>query len=297
MWFRYMPHLMVDTYGAGCGVNSSGQTNCFAYSYVINQLSFNTDPGVPEQVPNAAGKYFTEWFMFLEPEQERYTATLQIDYTDPTRPEDLYVFLPSLRRYQPMATSGRCAPNSGTDATAEDFHFGFDSNITTTDAKFIAHKKLLMLVDAKLPTEKFPGGFDMPLGWPRPSWGKWQLRDVDIIAASKIPSRAAGYCYGKRVMYIDGSFYAPLWQELYDAKMQPWKFEAIFPQSVNVPGIGPVDNAGSFVENFWDIQNNHATFSSDPAEGRAFYVNEQAPGEYKDLPRYTTPAGLNMIMR
>ena len=41
----------------------------------------------------------------------------------------------------------------------------------------------------------------MPLGWPQPTWGKWQVRDAYVISASKVPSEAAGYCYGKRVMY------------------------------------------------------------------------------------------------
>jgi hypothetical protein len=48
---------------------------------------------------------------------------------------------------------------------------------------------------------------------------------------------------------------------------------------------------------YWDIQRHHASFSSEPANGRPYYVNEQAPHEYKDDSRYTTPAGLNLIMR
>jgi len=291
-----MPHLIVDTYGAGCGINSRGSTNCFAYQVVINQLSFNTDPGVPEQI-EGSGKFITEWFMFLEPEQQRYSTTLTIDYADPARPEEMYAFLPALRRYQPLSTAGRCSPSQGLDATPEDYRYGFDSNITEVSVDFIGRKKILALVDTKLPSGAFPESFAMPLGWPTPSWGKWQLRDVDVIGVSKIPAKARGYCYGKRVMYVDSSFSAPLWEELYDAKMLPWKYVAMFPHSFDVPGVGIVNSAGSDVEMFWDIQNNHATYSSDPALGRPLYVNEQAPKDFSDLPRFTTPAGLNLIMR
>jgi hypothetical protein len=73
---------------------------------------------------------------------------------------------------------------------------------------------ILALVDAGLPQGQFPDGYDMPLGWPRPSWGRWQLRDVDVIAVSRVPSRAAGYCYGRRVIYVDRATSAPLWEEL-----------------------------------------------------------------------------------
>jgi hypothetical protein len=137
----------------------------------------------------------------------------------------------------------------------------------------------------------------MPLGWPTPSWGKWQLRDVDVIAVSKIPAKASGYCYGKRVMYVDRAYSGLIWEDLYDSKLRPWKYVGLFSHSVDVPGVGPVNSAGSDVEMFWNIQNNHATYSSDPALGHPLYVNEQAPKEFSDLPRYTTPAGLNLIMR
>ena len=39
------------------------------------------------------------------------------------------------------------------------------------------------------------------------------------------------------------------------------------------------------------------TLLAEPTPGRPFYVNEQAPKEFNDLSRFTTPAGLNLIMR
>jgi hypothetical protein len=137
----------------------------------------------------------------------------------------------------------------------------------------------------------------MPLGWPTPSWGKWQVREADVISIRKIPAKTAGYCYGRRVMYADSHFYGTLWEDLYDPQMRLWKIQAIFPLAVDVPGIGPVNTAASDVEELWDIQNNHATIGAEPIPGHPFYVNEQAPREFNDLPRYTTPAGLNLIMR
>jgi hypothetical protein len=84
---------------------------------------------------------------------------------------------------------------------------------------------------------------------------------------------------------------------MYDPQMNPCKFMADFPRTVDVPGVGPVNSNGSDVEIFWDIKNNHLTQSSDPALGRSFYVNDQTPREYSDLPRYTTAGGLSLIMR
>lgn len=297
VWYRYMPHLLVDSNGYGCAINGNGNINCQTYQAVKRQLSYSTDPGVPADISGGAEKYFTEWYMTLEPEQDRYTTILTVDYADLTRPEDLYVFLPSLRRYQPLSTAARCSPSQGMDATPEDFHNGFDSNLTELQVDYVGHKKMIALVDPAPPQGAFPQGYDMPLGWPTPSWGKWQVRDAEVIGVQKIPAKAGGYCYGRRVIYADSHFYGILWEDLYDPQMRLWKLQAIFPLAVDVPGIGPVNTAASNVEALWDIQNDHASIGAEPTPGRPFYVNEQAPKEFNDLPRFTTPAGLNLIMR
>jgi hypothetical protein len=296
-WYRYQPHLAVDTHGSGCLLDRRGSINCVAAELLDRQLAYNTDPGVPASTPGAEGKFYAQYLMVLEPEQRRYTASLTVSYADPARPEDVYAFIPQLRRYQPVSALARCSPNQGTDATQEDNRQGFDSSITEFSVGYVGAKKILWLVGLKLPTGKFPDDYDMPLGWPKPSWGKWQLRDVYVISLSKIPSRAAGYCYGRRVMYVDKATFAPLWEELYDSNLRPWKFLGLFLETVDVPGIGLQDGSAAQVEAFWDVQNDHATFFTDPAENRPFYVNEQAPKEYLDLTRYTDPSGLNLIMR
>jgi hypothetical protein len=297
VWYRYIPHLTVDTYGSGCAIDSSGNYNCQDYIGVKRQFSYNTDPGAPAEPDGPDARYFTEWFMTLEPEQDKYTAYLTVNYADPSRPEDEYAFLPSLRRYQTIATGARCSESLGMDATFEDFHNGFDSNLTELDVKYIAHRKILALVDVQPPAAPFPAGVDMPLGWPTPSWGKWQVRDVDVLGIKKLPSKAAGYCYGERIMYADSHFSYPLWEDLSDSQMRPWKIIGIFPLKVDVPGEGIVDTAALDVEVFWDVQHNHASFASEPTDGRPAYVNEQAPEKYNDVSRYATPSGLNLIMR
>jgi Protein of unknown function (DUF1329) len=297
VWYRYIPHLSVDTYGSGCAIDATLNYNCQAYSAVKRQLSYNTDPEAPVEPLGPNARYFTEWFMTLEPEQDRYAAYLTVNYADPARPEDEYAFLPALRRYQPISSAARCSETGGMDATFEDFHNGFDSNLTELDVEYIAHRRMIALVDPHPPSAPFPADVDMPLGWPRPNWGQWQVREVDVLGIKKIPARASGYCYGRRVVYADSHFAGILWAEMDNMQMQPWKILAIFPLKVDVPQVGTINTAALDVEVYWDIQRHHASFSSEPANGRPYYINEQAPHEYKDDSRYTTPAGLNLIMR
>jgi hypothetical protein len=295
LWYRYTPHLLVDTHGWTCAVNGSGNSNCETYQIVDRQLSFSTDTGVPTDMPAPGAKYFTEWFMVLEPEQSRYTASLTVNYVDLTRPEEVYTFLPSLRRYQPMASSGRCAETEGMDWTSEDFRSGLDSNVAELQADYLGQKKILALAGVTAPEDPFPNEFFMPIIWPKPSWAECQLRDTNVISVKKVQSRARGYCYGNRVIYADSYFSGPLWEELYDTDMKPWKFATVVTQRVQVPGIGPVNTPGVDVELIWDIQRNHASAGGESA--KSVYVNEQAPAEFQDVSRYTTPAGLNLIMR
>jgi hypothetical protein len=296
LWYRYMPRLSVDTNGYTCGVTELGGSNCITYDYVLRQFAFNTDPGAPATAANS-DIFFTNWFMLLEPEQQKYTTTLTIEYADPARVEDSYVFLPALRRYQALSASARCSETAGLDATHDDYQFGFDSNITQLKVDYVARRKLLTLGEVELPRERFPAGFDLPLGWPKPSMGKWQVRDIDEINVSKLPSSGGSSCYSKRVLYVDSHFYTPLWVENYDTEMRPQRVHAIFPHTVNAPGIGPVNASGADAEIFWSIAQHHASFTVEPAGDGKHYINEQAPKEFDDVPRYSTPAGLTLIMR
>jgi hypothetical protein len=297
VWYRYVPHLYVINHAAGCAIDRNSNITCAGGDLVFRQLSFNTDPGVPANVPGAQGKFYTQWYMITEPENLRYTASLTIGYTDLRRFESLYAFIPSLRRSQPVSNLARCSLTQNIDITQEDYRGGFDSNITQIKTEYLGDKKVLALLMSEMPG-KFPDSYDMPLGFAKPNWGKWQVRDVYVVSVEKVPFQAAGYCYGKRVMYIDKATFNPYWEELYDSNMRLWKIVGLFLHTMDVPGIGPVDASGSLIYAFWDIQNDHASFIMDPTENKyPIYLNEQAPEEYRDLARYSTPSGLNMIMR
>jgi hypothetical protein len=298
LWYRYFPSTSVLIHAGGCSIDRNADVNCAVGDIVYRQLSYNTDPGMPATVPGAADRFYTQWYMLTEPEQQRYTASLQIVYTDLTRNEDLYAFVPALRRYQPVSTLGRCSMVEGNDITQEDYRSGFDSNLTQLQVNYLGEKKVIALILPQMPQGKFPDYLEMPLGWPKASWAQWQLRDTYVISVSKLPSESKNYCYGKRVMYVDKTTFAPLWEELYDAQMRPWKIVGLFLHTVDVPGIGKVETSGSIIYAFWDIQNNHASFVADPTETRfPYYANSQVPADYLDLNRYTTPGGLTMIMR
>ena len=200
LWYRYSPSLLIDEHAPACSINQVGSLRCQVADSVFRQLSYSTDDGIPTAAPAPDATFATEWFMTVEPEDLKYTTTLVISYADLARPEDIYAFVPALRRYQQVSSAGRCGENSGTDFTLEDFRSGFDSNLTEIQADYLARKKMIAYVDSSPPDKPFPEGFFMPLAWPKPSWAKWQVRDVDVLSIKKIPSKASSYCFGNRVL-------------------------------------------------------------------------------------------------
>ncbi len=299
-WYRYIPHLVVNTadnLGFGCTQDSFGSINCSKSLWVYRQLAFNTDPDVPQTTPGGEDKFYTAWMMVEEPEQAKYTANLTIGYTDLTKPQDLYVFRPSLRRAEQLSTSARCA-SSGSDLTPDDGRFAFEGNIPDFDATVTGEKKILAQMDIGTAGANFPQDYDMPLGWSKPSWGKWEVRDTFVLDIRKIPSKASGYCYGKRIMYVDKQFYGALWEDLYDAKMRPWKFVLLQPIVLKVPQIGPQNSSGAQYSHYWDIQNNHASYNG-PNDGHGYdvLINQDVPKGWDDLNKYSNPSGLNQVMR
>jgi hypothetical protein len=299
-WYRYIPHLVVNTadnLGFGCTQDSFGSINCSKSLWVYRQLAFNTDPDVPQTTPGGQDRFYTAWMMVEEPEQAKYTANLTIGYTDLTKPQDLYVFRPSLRRAEQLSTSARCA-SAGSDLTPDDGRFAFEGNIPDFDATVTGEKKILAQMDIGTAGANFPQDYDMPLGWSKPSWGKWEVRDTFVLDIRKIPSKASGYCYGKRIMYVDKQFYGALWEDLYDAKMRPWKFALLQPIVLKVPQIGPQNSSGAQYSHYWDIQNNHASYNG-PNDGHGYdvLINQDAPKGWDDLNKYSNPSGLNQVMR
>ncbi len=59
------------------------------------------------------------YFVF-SPEQTRYTTELAQQPDDPQRVQEIYVFLPSLRRSLRLSSAARCSPILGSDWVQDD---------------------------------------------------------------------------------------------------------------------------------------------------------------------------------
>jgi hypothetical protein len=236
--------------------------------------------------------------MIEQPEQARYTTQLTLFFKNNQRTEDLYTFAPSLRRVIRGSLASRCSPVAGTDYLEDDYKsVGFNGGIGDFDARFLSHMKIVALIGDYLPLGgDFPSNYYMPLGWPRPSWGTWQFRDVDVIAVQRVPRERANYCYGSRIIYEDSQTHYALWEDAYDSNMRLWKSALVAQRRIFSTGLGYV--FGPVSSSVWDLQNEHMTnVSTEDKFGHDMLADYDVPPEYRDLNTYSTPSGLSGIMK
>ncbi len=303
-FFAYVPALYLnapDNTGSLWFQDRYGNISVETIDVVYRQSGWNTDPGVPVDEKYAPGTWYTEWSMVETPEQSRYTALLSLFYKDQQANPfpDTYVFVPALRRSLRLSVSARCAPIYGSDWTNDDAKtIGFNGGTSLFTGTVLAERKVIGLIDYNQDYSKFPANWDMPLGFAKPSWGKWQLRSTYIDDIRRIPEERSGYCYGSRVMYIDKEFFYSLWTDLYDSNMKLWKAQFWAPRVRPVPGDGRVITNSVGCASY-DLQNTHATYWSSAGNPRGAdpLFNSDAPQEYHDGIKYGSPTGLALIMR
>ncbi len=305
VWFPDEPYLLVLSPNTGlasfCTADRFGNTSCTKTSVVYRQLAYNNHVDIPRTDPEANGAWYTEWIMVEQPEQSRYTADLTIFWQDLTKTEDNYVFVPALRRSLRLSSSARCSPLLGSDMIHDDQRGGYNGGLNLFSSNYLGERKILSITDLTDATGAYPAEYDGQLGWSRPSWGPWSLRDVYVIDVRRVPSESQGYCYGSKVMYVDKQFMHQLWEEIYDLNLKLWKIVRIHPHPAQVdPGEPMIPLDGSLIESYWDVQNDHKsdvfTANSDGKSDGLTY-NSYAPAEYHNVVKYSTPSGLMQIMR
>jgi len=303
IYFAYVPAIYVNTpnnYGTVWAVDRYGNVAPSALDVVYRWSAWNTDPGF-ETMPNyMPGTWYTEWVMQETPEQARYTTALNLFYQDQEAHPypDLYVFVPALRRSLRLSTTARCSPYLGFDWTYDDGKTnGFNGTTSIFTGDFLADRKILTLAVFNQDGAIFPDGYLMPLGFPKPSWGKWETRPMAVVDVHRIPSESAGYCYRHRVMYSEKELWNGDWADMYDSNNKLWKSIAYYNDIGNVPGLGWTwDGVSSMA---MDFQNSHETVWSgfgNPWK-RKPYLDNNAPKEFFNGVKYGTPAGLMQIMR
>jgi hypothetical protein len=176
-------------------------------------------------------------------------------------------------------------------------HGGWIGGIGDYDVTSVKRQQLLALTQLNFEYGRFPDNYDMPLGWAKPSWGAWELRNVWVIEVRPIPL-IANQCKGKRLIYVDRALSAPLAEDLYDGNMNLSKVMVISSQPKSVAEYGMQTWAGGGILQLWDVAGEHAVMSlTADARGRTWSIDGAVKPQYNNIAEFQTPGGLMRLMR
>jgi hypothetical protein len=309
-YYRYQPRVQAApnfTYSLDRFGNMTQASEDLA---VISQLDFLSDLDTPQKIEGANGYYAAKYYQEVAPEQAKYSTVLDLVPADPTRLDELYEYVPTLRRSLRLSQAARCAPLFGSDYLIDDENYGPPGLPQLFKIDYLGERKILALVHAnpagfataggpsQLNTEYYYPGSLGVVPFPKPAFGKWEVRDTYAIALRRLPGAGAGYCYSRRVMYVDKENYFGAGQlDLYNPAGQLFKAQFVFLYPAAIPGTdanradlvaGP---SVGFLVNFVD---RHVTVSV----GLPACVNSDcARGGYLDIHRYASPEALARIVR
>jgi hypothetical protein len=306
LWFHYFPRVeaeaplyifLIDKY------HQVYQQNVLV-DYM--QLGHVSDPGQPIYTPQAKGIDQAQYVEVLEPEQSKYTVSLVLFFTDTTRVQENWSFVPSLRRPLRLSAAARCAPALGTDVTYEDARTGFSMMPSDTTVTLVAHKMMLMMNGLQ---PAYPAAIDFTdantslvwelkkgIPWP-PAPSKWDLGETWVVDAKRVPDKLVGYCYGNRRIYLDAQHYRLSGEDLYDMGGKLWKTAFMFSR-LHPDGYGGMYDTGEgdLIFTMIDFQNLHESVNDHFVLG-ADRTNTQVDPAYWSVTRYASPSGLLEIMK
>lgn len=262
-----------------------------AVEFRLNHIS---DVGYPlSELVAPSDVFFTSNFTVQAPEQSKYTVNLLIYYDDPNKTQDIYTYIPALRRSIRRSAAARCSPILGTDLVQDDL-YPRPILLGQFSYKVLGHKKLLFQthLDPRHLFEESSYNFSGAPGWPKPILGPWELRTVWVIEERALSSNT-DYCYGDRVSYLDEDQFVTPGMDVYDRSMKLWKVldSGLAPGEID-DGHGSVTALSNARSMMLDLINSHATATIQLAPGQ---VNGQVPKKYRDIEMWALPAGLPQV--
>lgn len=113
--------------------------------YFKNRMEVSPKP----DLPNPLGIYKATMIHWRKPDSMKNTINLSYRYVDPTKPDDTYLYLPSLRRVLRAESGQRSTPLLGNLAAMDDIA-GFDGRIPDFTYTLVKEQKVLAVTDNKV---------------------------------------------------------------------------------------------------------------------------------------------------
>jgi len=210
------------------------------YIYFTNRTDLEPKPYLLEKNPH--GIRYKELLRFTQPFSSKGLGQLQVKYEDVTRRNDIWVFVPGLRRTMRVGGGNRCDCLGGFVFNMDETYY-FVGDIMSFTWKVIGVKE--HLVPVLQPSKAF---FEVIPGLHNPL-ERLERRKVWLV---EVKSKDPGYCYGKMIGYLDPESMYWTWKEDFDRNGELWKTLVIyFALAPNPAGGWVMENTGA---NVYDVK-------------------------------------------
>ena len=162
---------------------------------------------------DGAGEFeYKDYVEFLEPYDVRGSRFLVYRYDDPRKQDDVWGFLPQLRKVRRLSITERDDSIGGTEMTLDDFT-GFSGRVLDHQWKFLGWKAILHVMNSRHPYARFYG----PNGW-LPN-DRWELRPCAVVEQTPLGERT----YGSKIYFWDAQTYETTMALVFDRQGKLWK--------------------------------------------------------------------------
>ena len=136
------------------------------------------------------------------------TTTLEIRYADPNRADDLYIYIPSIRRIRRATTTQRCQTLAPSEFNLDDIN-SFNGKITDFNYKFLGEKKVLANTSQEiLPFHRKQGDY-LPLD------EKWELVDTYVL---EVTPKDPNYGYPLKLLHLTKVTFETHWTLIWEKR-------------------------------------------------------------------------------
>jgi hypothetical protein len=203
-----------------------------------------------ESKPVLDGYEHIDWMQLRADEYPRDTAgttTLEMRYADPKREDDLYIYVPSIRRVRRAPPIQRCATIAPSEFNFDDIN-SFGGKVTDFNYRFLGRSKMLgNLAQEQIPFQRKSGDY-------LPSKENWEIVEAYGL---EITPKDPNYCYPRKVIYFDTQTFEAFWTMIWDAKGNYWKEQFALRSPVKLPDGQMTLSVGTVV--IINVQNGRST--------------------------------------
>ena len=230
-WTFMMPGWVAYSQRRGGPITSGGGLQF--YMYFTNRTSL---PPIPER-DNPNGLFFA-FVQHIIDGVNRNMDFLVWRYKDPTKSDDMWTYVPTLRRTLRMISSERSNPVRGSAATYDDY-YGFDGKIHEFTYKNLGKKPIITLMHQNTTAVSRPELFN---GWDHPVLfsddDPYEVWDHYLI---EIDPKNPRYPESKRLLWVTDHIYFASYAETYDKAGEFWKglYQSHSPTATCMDEYGP----------------------------------------------------------